>query len=316
MSKSILTRRAGRRPAAILSAAAVAAAGVFAAAAPAGAVITMGPPRAADGLPAYIVDGQGIAIAPCDTATPVRDCGGVFDPADPTYWDAGGNAGPIKVAYSVSSPKGGRISRFTGSALVPGRYTIKDPWGTINKCSADTTGKMDCRIGGPAHITTLLRATTAAPGFIGSAAVNRTFTGSPTGFNRVEITGPRHFKASTTHLAITGLMRANTAMSSVNTKALTLGRPGNSAPVTKNVHYSSFGSAAAVPTVRLAGRNAHAFKVRNPCRKVAPGRACNIVVAFRPRQHVNQTVKARLLINDNGLAKRRVVKLTGVGFVH
>jgi hypothetical protein len=28
---------------------------------------------------------------------------------------------------------------------------------------------------------------------------------------------------------------------------------------------------------------------------------------------VNQTVKARLLINDNGLAARRTVKLTGVG---
>lgn len=315
MSKIILTRRAGRRSTTLLSAVAVAAAGVFVAAVPAGAVITLGPPRASDGLPAYIVDEEGIAIAPCDTATPVRDCGGAFDPTDPTYWDAGGNAGPIKVAYSVSSPRGGRISRFTGSALAPGRYTIKDPWGTLH-CQADTQGKMDCRIGGPAHITTMLRATTAVPGFIGNANVNRTFTGSPTGFNRVQITGPRNFKASTTHLAITGLMRANTAMSSINTDALTLGRPRNSAPVVRNVHYSSFGTAAAVPRVRLAGRDANAFKVRNPCRTVAPGRGCNISVAFRPRQHVNQTVKARLVVNDNGLAKRRVVKLTGVGFVH
>jgi hypothetical protein len=311
MSKSILARRPGRRSAALLSAAAVAAAGLFAAT-PAGAVITLGPPRASDGLPAYIVDGEGVAIAPCDTATPVRDCGGAFDPTDPTYWDAGGNAGPIKVSYSVSSPVGGRISRFTGSALTPGRYTIKDPWGTLH-CLADAQGKMDCRIGGPAHISTLLRATTAVPGFIGNANVNRTFTGSPTGFNRVQITGPRKFKASTTHLAITGLMRANTAMSAVNTDALTLGRPKNAAPVLKKVHYSSFGTAAARPTVRLAGANANAFKVRNPCRSVRPGRGCNILVAFRPRQHVNQTVKARLLINDNGLAARRTVKLTGVG---
>jgi hypothetical protein len=311
MSKSILARRPGRRSAALLSAAAGAAAGLFAAASPAGAVINLGPPRASDGLPAYIVDGEGIAIAPCDTATPVRDCGGVFDPTDPTYWDAGGNAGPIKLAYSVSSPIGGRIARFTGSALTPGRYTIKDPWGTVH-CQADVGGKMDCRLPGR-RITTLLRATTAVPGFIGNANVERTFTGSPTGFNRVLITGPRKFKASTTHLAITGLMRANTAMSAVNTDALTLGRPKNAAPVVKNVHYTSFGTAAARPTVRLAGANAGAFKVRNTCGSVAPGRGCNIVVAFRPRQHVNQTVKARLLINDNGLAARRTVKLTGVG---
>ena len=113
MSKSILARRPGRR-AALLSAAAVAAAGLFAAAAPAGADITLGPARA-DGLPGYIVDDEGVAIAPCDTATPVRDCGAAFDPADPAYWDAGGDAGPIRLVYSVSSPAGGRIARFTGS---------------------------------------------------------------------------------------------------------------------------------------------------------------------------------------------------------
>jgi len=42
---------------------------------------------------------------------------------------------------------------------------------------------------------------------------------------------------------------------------------------------------------------------------------CGIDVTFRPRQHVNRTVKANLVINDNGLAAPRTVKLTGVGLV-
>ena len=312
MSKSILARRPGRRSAALLSAAAVAAAGLLAAAVPAGAVITLGPPRASDGLPAYVVDDEGLAIAPCDTGNFL--CGGAFDPADPAYWDAGGDAGPIRLVYSVSSPAGGRIARFTGDGLTPGRYKIQDPWGTVNSCSADATGKMDCRLPGR-RITTLLRnIDSPAAGFVGGP-VKRTFTGSPTGFNRVVITGPGRFKASTSRLAITGQMRANTAMSSVNKDALSMGRPRNAAPVVRNIRYRSFGTAAAVPTVRMGGANPAAFKVRNTCGSVAPGTGCDIVVTFRPRQHVNRTVKANLVINDNGMAAPRTVKLTGVGLV-
>jgi hypothetical protein len=309
MSKSILTRRAGRRPSALLSAAAVAAAGLFAAAAPASAVISLGPDRA-DGLPAYVVDGQGVAVAPCDTGTGL--CGGPFDPADPAYWDAGGDAGPIRLVYSVSSPAGGRIARFTGN-VPSGNYKIQDPWGTVT--CASVSGKMDCRLPGR-RITTLLRQTIKVPaGFVGNPNVNRPFTGSPTGFNRVLITGPGNFKASTSRLAIGGLKRADTAMSSVNKTALSLGRPRNAAPVTRTVRYASFGTASAVPTVRLGGANPGAFTVRNTCGSVAPGSSCGIDVTFRPRQHLNKTVKANLVINDNGLAAPRTVKLTGVGLV-
>src|SRR5215212_10115219 len=96
-----ITNLTRRRSTALISAAVVAASGIVATMGASNAAVTLGPDRASDGLPAYVVDAQGVAIAPCDTGTGV--CGGVFDPADPAYWDAGGDAGPIRLTYSVSS---------------------------------------------------------------------------------------------------------------------------------------------------------------------------------------------------------------------
>jgi hypothetical protein len=269
------------------------------------AAVTLGPDRG-DGLPAYIVDEQGLAVAPCDTNTGI--CGGAFDPADPAYWDAGGNAGPIKLVYSVSSPAGGRIARFTGT-VPAGQYTIKDPWGTVH-CQAPG-GKMDCRLPGR-RITTLLRNTTHPAGFVGTPNAVRTFTGSPTGFNRVLITGPGAFKASTNRLAISGLLKTNTAMSSVNKMALTFGNGRKATAVTRTIRYSSFGTAAARPTVRKSGTNPAAFAVRDTCASQAPGSACSITVKFVPR--LNAGVKrAVLTIDDNSMAAPRTVTLRGLG---
>jgi hypothetical protein len=306
MRTNLKPRRA--KTAALLSAAVVAASGIVATMGASNAAVTLGPDRA-DGLPEYVVDAQGLAVAPCDTETGI--CGGAFDATDPAYWDAGGDAGPIRLVYSVSSPAGGRIARFTGSALTPGRYTIKDPWGTVT-CTAPG-GKMDCRLPGR-RITTLLRQTpTPRAGFAGSPNINRTFTGSPTGFNRIRITGPGAFRASTNRLAITGLLRANTAMSSVDKQALVMGNGRKATAVTRTIRYSSFGTAAARPTVRKGGTNPGAFSVRDNCASQAPGSACSVTVKFVPRQNVNSTKRAFLVIDDNSLAAPRQVNLKGVG---
>ena len=317
MTFRILARRPGRKPAALLSVAAIAATVLVSTAGGANAAITRGTGVTADGLPTSMQDSTGIALAPCDVAA---KCGGAFDPTDATYFSSDAQVGPIRAVNSVTAgvvPPApvtvSQLSRYKGAGLVPGRYTIKDPWGTTT-CAADAGGAMDCKIASK-RITSFLVSTRGGAGFVGNGVANTTFTGSPTGFNKIQITGPGGFKATATHSIITGKMLAATPMSSINTTALTLGRPRNTAPVVKNVHYTSFGTAAAVPTVRLAGANATAFKVRNPCRTVAPGTGCNISVAFRPRQHVNQTVKAKLIINDNGLAAPRTVALTGVGLV-
>jgi hypothetical protein len=318
MSHRILARRLGRKPAALLSAAAIAATVLVSTAGGASAVVFRGAGVTADGIPTSMQDSQGIALAPCDVAA---KCGGAFDPTDATYFSSDAQVGPIRAVNSVTAgvvpPEPlavGFLSRYKGTGLVPGRYTIKDPWGTINTCAADAGGTMDCKVAAK-RISSFLVGTRGGAGFVGNGVANTTFTGSPTGFNKITITGPAGFKATATHSIITGKMLPATPMSAVNTTALTLGRPRNAAPVFKNVHYSSFGTADAVPTVRLAGVDATAFKVTNPCGTVAAGSACNISVAFRPKQHVNQTVKARLIINDNGLAAPRTVALTGVGLV-
>ena len=320
MTIRILARRPGRKPAALLSMAAIAATVLVSTAGGANAVVFRGAGGLTpDGIPVSLQDTQGVALAPCDVAA---KCGGVaFDPADATYFSSDAQVGQIRAVNAVTAGVApgkplavAQISKYKGTGLLPGRYTIKDPWGTVNTCAADAAGNMDCRIKAK-RISQFLIGTRGGAGFVGNGVANTTFTGSPTGFNKIQITGPGGFKATATHSIITGKMLAATPMSSINTTALTLGRPRNTAPVVKNVHYTSFGTAAAVPTVRLAGANATAFKVRNPCRTVAPGTGCNISVAFRPRQHVNQTVKAKLIINDNGLAAPRTVALTGVGLV-
>lgn len=298
-----------RRSAALISAAVLTTGGLVASMGAASAGITLGPSTRPDGLPNYIVDAQGLAVAPCDTGTAV--CGGAFTPADPAYWDAGGDAGPIKLVYSVSSPAGGRIARFVGSGLAPGRYKIQDPWGSVF-CSADAGGKMDCRKSGR-RISTMLRQVPGRAGFVGGPGVNKRFTGSPTGFNKVVITGPGGFKASTSRLAISGMLKANTAMSSINKTALKLGTGRQAAPVTKTIRYESFGTANARPRVSKAGRTPGAFTVRNQCASQAPGSACNIAVTFAPKRFANSVKKAVLVIDDNGMAAPRKVALTGVG---
>ena len=318
MSLRIFARRGGRRPAALLSVAAVAATVLVSTAVGANAAITRGAGVTADGLPSFFSDSQGIALAPCDAGA---KCGGAFDPTDATYFGSDTQLGPIRAVNSLTAgvgPRGGvttsQISRYTGSGLTPGRYTIKDPWGTLNTCTADATGKMDCRVAAR-RITSFLIGTRGGPGFIGNSAAGSTFTGSPTGFNKFQITGPAGFKTTKARTILTGQMLPNTAMSAINKTALTMGRPHNATPVVRNIRYTSLGTAAAVPTVRMTGANPAAFTVNNPCASVAPGTACNLTVTFKPRQHLNKTVTANLVITDNGLVAPRTVKLTGIGLV-
>jgi hypothetical protein len=51
------------------------------------------------------------------------------------YWDGGADVGPIRAVCSVSSPAGGRITRFDGDGLTSGTYHVQDPWGSFD-CQA------------------------------------------------------------------------------------------------------------------------------------------------------------------------------------
>jgi hypothetical protein len=326
--RSTFIRRRGALPAALLSAAALAASGLVAAVAPANAVITTPGGLNDQNVPAFYRDAQGLALQLCVDANEVR-CEPPADGHIGVYFAADATAGPMNAIYAVEAAvdedtgapvvSNGARFRFTG-ARPNTTYRIRDPWGSTN-CRTDATGGADCRLetGGAfgavrtGHITTFLRSVRNPAGlFIGNADVASRVAGSPSGFNRITVTGGgRTFR--TNQFTIMGEKRANTAMSSVSSRALALGRPQRAEPVVRNIRYASFGTAAARPTVRVGGQNPGAFRVRNTCGSQAPGSACNFVVTFRPRQFANRTARAVLTVDDNSLAAPRQVRLRGVG---
>jgi hypothetical protein len=326
--RNILVRRRGLRSAALMSVAAVAATGLVAAMGPANAAVTQGGGLNDQQVPNFYRDANGVALQLCVDANEA-----LCEPAAAghigVYFGADATAGPMTAIYAIEAAE----DEVTGEPLVSNgrrfdfdgarpntRYKITDPWG-VSFCSTDDTGRASCRkdTNGAfgtvpnGHVTTFLRPATAAGAlFIGNANRTARVVGSPTGFNKLTVTGGGQ-TFSTTQFTLMGQKRDATAMSAVNTEALALGRPNRAEPVVRNVRYSSFGTADATPTIRMAGRNPAAFQVRNQCGAVAPGSACDIAVTFRPRQHANQTVKAVLIVDDNGLAAPRRVSLTGVG---
>ena len=323
-----MSGRRGGRSAALLSIAALAASGFVATAGAANAAITQGGGANDQGVPTFFRDREGLALQLCVAPNEVN-----CEPADAehigVYFAAEATAGPLTAIYgieAVNDPDLGRAvvlnsTRFRIQARANTRYTIQDPWGTTN-CRTDATGVGDCRLesGGETgtvrdgHITTFLRRV-GAPGaaFVGNADLVSEVTGSPTGFNRVVMTGGGQ-RFATNAFSLMGQKLDDTAMSSISTRALEMGRPNRAEPITRTIRYTSLGTANAVPAAaRLSGQNPGAFNVRDTCGSVAPGAACTYEVTFRPRQHRNQTVRAVLTIDDNSLAAPRQIRLKGVG---
>ena len=330
MSKSTFARRQGRRPAALLSVAALATTGLIAAAAPAGAAVTPGGQADQNGRPGFVRDDQGIALTLCTNAV---NCEPV-DQADPLhggYFAAEATAGAVTAIFGIETAAGedpvtgeptdqatvANVARFRGEGLQPGgRYTIKHPWGTTT-VSADDQGDLDVvrEAGGEAGtplgsgvVKTFLRRLNAPAGFLGNLDTAGRVTGSPTGFNAVQVTGPG-VNATTRSFIVNGQMRANTAMTSMTTRSLSLGSVTKAGASVANIPVSSFGTAPASFTVTKSGANPGAFRVLAPA-SVASGGAANIRVTYTPR--ANRNVSAILTIDDNGLAAPRQVVLTGV----
>jgi hypothetical protein len=308
-------KNSARRFAALLSVGAMAVTGVTAIAAPAGAVVTAGPDRA-DGLPQYFRDAAGLAAGPCEDAVV---CEGGFDPADGVYFDAGAEVGAISAIYSVGAgldPDAGgalaidNVARFTATGIPNGTYTIRDPWtGNRPRTCTVAANRMDCRVVTGNPVKSLLRANNAPNGFLGDGELASRVTGSPSGFNRILITGPNRFRQSQSLFTVLGQMPAGTAMTSVGVQSLRLGSITKSTPSMANIPVSSFGTADATLTVTKGGANPAAFQVQNPA-AVASGGAVNVRVTYTPR--ANRDVSATLTIDDNGLAAPRQVLLTGI----
>jgi hypothetical protein len=324
MSKNLFVRRSS----ALLSVAAMATTGLVAAAVPAGAAITTGGAEDANGRPAFVRDANGIALAFCDDTVNCEPA----DPADPLhggYFGAEATAGGITAIFGIETAAGedaageptdqatiANVARFRGEGLQPGgRYTIKHPWGT-RTVFADGQGDLDVVVeaGGEAAtplgsgvVTTFLRRLNAPAGFLGDLETAGPVTGSPTGFNALRVTGPA-VSQTVRAFTVNGQMRANTAMTSVDTKALNLGSITKSTPSTVTIPVSSFGTAAANLTITKAGANPGAFSLPQGASLTVPqGTTRNIQVRYTPQ--ANRDVAAVLVVDDAGdlTAPRRIV---------
>jgi methionine-rich copper-binding protein CopC len=330
MSKSISVRRSGRVPAALLSVAALAATGAIATAGPAGAVITRGGTTGADGLATMYRDAQGAAVAQCADAA---FCPPVANGDGPMYYSADASVGALRATWvlegifledAAGNPTNelaiSNSALFRADGLQANkRYTITDPWGT-HHCIADGDGSLgnkNCLFEGGGEgggavgsgpVKSLLRAVNAPAGFFGPLDAARKVTGSPSGFNRVTLTGPG-VNIGTSFFTVNGQMPAGTAMTTVGTDALKLGSITKATASTATIPVTSFGTAAANFTVAKSGANPGAFQVQIPA-SVASGSAGSISVTYTPK--ANRNVSAVLTIDDNGLATPRTVTLTGV----
>ena len=325
-----LSRRAVRSTA-LLSAVVLVASGIAATMGGANAAVTRGPGET-NGVPNFYKDAQGFALELCLEGTADVQC----EPPDGVehlgiYFAADATAGPLSAIYGIEAVNNTDVTpaepmvlngaRFRFEGARPNTtYTIKDPWRTT-RCRTDGTGSADCRHESSGafsavrngHITTFLRSIGPSAGqFIGAhTRVNRV-TGSPTGFNKVVVTGGgQTFR--TARFSVMGQKRADTALWALHRRALELGHGRPADAVRKAVRYSSIGTANARPTVRKGGKNPGAFRVTDNCASQAPGTACNISVTFRPRANVNSVKRAFLVIDDNGLAAPRRVSLKGIG---
>jgi hypothetical protein len=303
----------------------------------ANAVITPSGAQNGNGVPTFYKDAQGLALALCtDPGATEAACGapdaGPVDGHFGVYFDAASSLGnannpvldagwAIEAAQDdLGNPAVFNATRFRLNGLRPNTtYKITDPWGT-KRCTTDASGGADCKFESPggfnqvrtARISTFLRVVGRSGGEMIGPDLAKRVTGSPTGFNKLVMTGGGR-TWSTNLFTLLGQKRAGTAMSSLNKMALELGTGRSANVVTRTIRYSSIGTAAARPTVRKGGASPGAFSVRDTCASQAPGSVCSIMVTFAPGKHANSTKRAVLTINDNGLAAPRKVSLKGIG---
>jgi hypothetical protein len=292
----------------------------------ANALVTSGGGENAAGTPNYYKDAQGFALALC-TEGNANQCEPAAGDHLGVYFGAEPRAvGPLSAGYAVEAVQNTDVTPAEPIVINSARfriegakrnttYTIKDPWRTTT-CRTDGTGSADCRRETSGDFSTVrtgpvesfLRTVgPSASQFIGTHTAFSRVTGSPTGFNRIVMTGGGQ-RWSTNEFSLMGQKRDNTAMSALSTRSLEFGSRKAGA-VSKTVKYMSIGTANARPTVRKGGQNPGAFAVSDNCASEAPGTSCNIVVTYRPGNTMKQ---AFLVIDDNGLAAPRRVSLKGL----
>jgi hypothetical protein len=321
-----------RRSVVALAATALASTALLGATNTADAVVRPGPGRNADGTPVFIRDSTGMALQLCTDAV---NCEAPVAPDIGSYFSAEATLGPMRAIWGVDAAfledaAGNPTNRaavsnsalFRAEGLRPNRrYTIRGPWGR-HTCLTDGRGRLDnknCLFerggeaggalrGGP--VKSFLRAAVHPAGFVGSLEIPRRVIGSPSGFNRVTLTGPgANFR--TNLIAVSGELMDSLPMAAVRKDSLRMGNKNKARPTQRLLRVRNIGTAPLSVRFTKSGDNPGRFRVDNNCRGVAPGRACALRVTYRPRRNAVHT--AAMTLTTNGLRAPKRITMTGIG---
>lgn len=321
-----------RRSVVALAATALASTALLGATNTADAVVRPGPGRNADGTPVFIRDSTGMALQLCTDAV---NCEAPVAPDVGSYFSAEATLGPMRAIWGVDAAfledaAGNPTNRaavsnsalFRAEGLRPNRrYTIRGPWGR-HTCLTDGRGRLDnknCLFerggeaggalrGGP--VKSFLRAAVHPAGFVGSLEIPRRVIGSPSGFNRVTLTGPgANFR--TNLIAVSGELMDSLPMAAVRKDSLRMGNKNKARPTQRLLRVRNIGTAPLSVRFTKSGDNPGRFRVDNNCRGVAPGRACALRVTYRPRRNAVHT--AAMTLTTNGLRAPKRITMTGIG---
>jgi hypothetical protein len=321
-----------RRSVVALAATALASTALLGATNTADAVVRPGPGRNADGTPVFIRDSTGMALQLCTDAV---NCEAPVAPDIGSYFSAEATLGPMRAIWGVDAAfledaAGNPTNRaavsnsalFRAEGLRPNRrYTIRGPWGR-HTCLTDGRGRLDnknCLFerggeaggalrGGP--VKSFLRAAVHPAGFVGSLEIPRRVIGSPSGFNRVTLTGPgANFR--TNLIAVSGELMDSLPMAAVRKDSLRMGNKNKARPTQRLLRVRNIGTAPLSMRFTKSGDNPGRFRVDNNCRGVAPGRACALRVTYRPRRNAVHT--AAMTLTTNGLRAPKRITMTGIG---
>jgi hypothetical protein len=245
-------------------------------------------------------------------------------------------------------------TQAVGKNMTPnGRYTFTDPYRTYT-CTADATGLVQpakgCRFETtpiPGNFTAALAgpigpfltwdtfgSLTGAPpaGFIGDNTTPHAVVGSPTGFNKMRVSGPGiagtctnsdgssvNNCQETDKLVLQGkTVNTGNPAASVSSGTLDFGDVPAGAPaippVTKTLTYANTGSVpVTIGSLAVGGANAAAFTQTNTCgtlpATIAVGARCTIDVTFTPEP--GKASAATLTITDDTPTATRNIALKG-----
>lgn len=296
------------------------------------------------------LDGPPRCLAAFDDLVPAHEDG--LD-AEAFYFNADAEVGGIVVsnaleaAYADEGPDQemvfvrNQIAHRDG-ALVPGaEYVVTDPYGTLSACVADANGNIRnnaCRtelVSPPLDFTGALAgrigpfltwdtygAAVGAPptGYIGDGETPHRVTGSPTGFNRVRITGPginasgdqpcaADWTGPAEDCGETDLFivqgKVQPSQSARLTPAGTTDYGNTADPVTRTFTYTSTGAdPVAVTDVTLTGDPT--FAATDTCvaaGDLASGDTCTVDVAYTPPTTPGTSTGTLTLTDSAGLVR-------------